>query len=199
MKMLTIGLLCIATCSVAMAGGNPSAGKSKALLCAGCHGIDGNSTSSQYPALAGQGENYLLKQFNDFKSGARKDSHMTPMIEALNKADYPDVAAYFATQTRKPEAAPAPTHKAGEEIFHKGISARSVSACSSCHGENGKGNDAIKFPLLAGQHADYIKKILKDFRAGQRSNDTGSMMRNIAADLKDEDIDALAAYISAMK
>ncbi|MDO7666840.1 MAG: c-type cytochrome, partial [Pseudomonadota bacterium] len=52
-----------------MAAGNVAAGKSKALMCAACHGADGNSSSDMFPKLAGQGEAYLGKQLIECKSG----------------------------------------------------------------------------------------------------------------------------------
>ena len=60
-----------------MASGDPLAGKSVSIICIGWHGSDGNSTNPLHPKLAGQGESYLIKQLVDFKSGARKEEHMT--------------------------------------------------------------------------------------------------------------------------
>jgi len=64
--------------------------------------------------------------------------------------------------------------------------------CSGCHGVTGT-SVAPMFPNLAGQKEGYIKKALKDFRAGNRKN---PFMDPVAAELTDEDIDDLAAYFS---
>lgn len=200
MKTSIVVLLCLLSCSTAMAEGDPVAGKSKSLLCSGCHLRDGNSTNQEYPILAGQGQAYLIKQLTDFKSGARKDDHMSPIIEAVSIDDFKDITAYFSTQQRKKRTEPAPEASAlGKQIFHNGNSSGSVSACAGCHGEDGKGNAALKFPSIAGQHPDYVAKILKDFRSKTRSNDKPALMRNIAADLGDKDIEALAAYITSLQ
>jgi cytochrome c553 len=51
--------------------------------------------------------------------------------------------------------------------------------------------------MLAGQHAAYIEKQLRDWRNGTRANDAVGMMPAIARALTDQDIAALAAYLSA--
>lgn len=198
MKASLFGLLGILACHPVGATGNPDAGKSKTLVCSGCHARDGNSNNPLYPILAGQGQAYLSKQLMDFKRGARKESHMTPIVEGVGAADIPDIAAYFAKQVRKPNAVSDKPSEQGKQLFQSGNDARSISACAGCHSADGKGNAALKFPALAGQHADYVSKTLKDFRSKTRNNDQGALMRNIAADLTDQDIAALAAYIAGL-
>jgi len=199
MKVSIIGLLCLLACGSAMAEGDPLVGKSKTLICSGCHERDGNSKNPIYPILAGQGQGYLSKQLTDFKTGARKEEHMTPIVEAVNIDDIKHIAAYFSNQARTPGTATSPTAESGKQLFHQGNSARSISACAGCHGEDGKGNAALKFPSLAGQHADYVAKTLKEFRSAARNNDQQAVMRNNAANLSDQDIAALAAYIASMR
>lgn len=198
MQALLLGLLGVLACCPAWAAGNADAGKSKTLICSGCHARDGNSENPIYPILAGQGENYLAKQLTDFKSGARKEEHMTPIVEAVGAADIPDIAAYFTKQPRKPVATAAKPSDLGKQLFQNGNEAKSIGACAGCHGADGKGNAALKFPALAGQHAEYVSKTLKDFRSKTRSNDQGALMRDIAVGLTDQDIAALAAYIAGM-
>ena len=94
-------LTCLLLPITAFAGGDPNAGRAKAVICIGCHGADGNSSNATYPKLAGQWQGYLEKQLRDFKSGARKDDHMTSMVEAISAGDIPDIAAYFASQKQK--------------------------------------------------------------------------------------------------
>lgn len=199
MEASIFGLLCMLACSTAMADGDPVAGKSKSLICSGCHARDGNSKNPTYPILAGQGQGYLIKQLMDYKSGARKEDHMSPIVEAVSIEDIKDIAAYFSIQQRSQGAAPSQASELGKQMFHHGNSAGSVSACAGCHAEDGKGNTALKFPSLAGQHSDYVAKTLKAFRSAARSNDKQAVMRNIAANLGDKDIAALASYIASMR
>ncbi len=100
MKKITM-LLCgaaLLTSGIAFAG-NPSAGKEKAKACAACHGADGNSTSADFPKLAGQHYDYLVKSLQGYKSGARKNPVMAPMGANLSQRDIEDLAAYFSTQS----------------------------------------------------------------------------------------------------
>jgi cytochrome c553 len=85
----------------ANAAGDAAAGKAKSVVCAACHGADGNSPNPLWPNLAGQKEAYMLKQLKDFKSGARKDPVMSPMAMPLNDKDMENLAAYFASQKQK--------------------------------------------------------------------------------------------------
>ena len=70
-----------------------------------------------------------------------------------------------------------------------------ASRCAVCHGPDGESASAI-YPRLAAQHPDYLKKQLKDFRDGRRKSDT---MSDMAKDLKDEDIAALATFFAGKK
>jgi cytochrome c553 len=82
----------------ALAGGNPEAGKEKAAVCAGCHGIDGNSTIGANPRLAGQYESYLLQALKQYKSGQRQNILMAGMVANLSHQDMRDLAAWYASQ-----------------------------------------------------------------------------------------------------
>ncbi len=78
--------------------GNPAAGKEKAKACAACHGTDGNSASADFPKIAGQHYDYLVKSLQGYKSGARKNPIMAPMSTNLSQRDIEDLAAYFSQQ-----------------------------------------------------------------------------------------------------
>ncbi len=81
----------------------------------------------------------------------------------------------------------------------KGDPAKAVkivdSVCGACHTTDGNSNNPI-YPVLAGQHPEYIVKQLTDFRSGARKNAT---MAPNAAKLSDDDILNLAAYFSAQQ
>lgn len=200
-KLLMLGLSALAlTLSLpAAAEGDKSAGKAKSAVCAGCHGVDGNSTNPEWPKLAGQHEDYIVKQLQEFKSKVRDNATMYPQAAALSDQDMADLAAYFASQTPKPGIADEKVVKLGETLFRGGSSASGLSACTGCHGPNGAGNPLAKFPSLAGQHATYTANQLKAFRAGVRANDAGKMMRMISTRLTDPEIEALAQYISGLQ
>jgi cytochrome c553 len=65
-----------------------------------------------------------------------------------------------------------------------------TAVCAGCHGADGNSVSPI-WPSLAGQHATYIYKQLKDFKEGRRNDAT---MIGMVAMLSDEDMRNVAAY-----
>lgn len=97
-------LLWIAGCAALIAAGpalaaNPAAGKEKSKTCAACHGSEGNSAAADFPRLAGQHYDYLVKALSDYKAGERKNAIMAPQAANLSQRDIEDLAAYFSRQT----------------------------------------------------------------------------------------------------
>ncbi|MDJ0740108.1 MAG: cytochrome c [Gammaproteobacteria bacterium] len=81
-----------------VAGGDPAAGKEKSAVCAGCHGVDGNSVVGANPRLAGQYESYLYQALTQYKNGQRNDILMANIVRDLSDQDLKDLAAWFASQ-----------------------------------------------------------------------------------------------------
>ena len=181
------------------AAGNAEAGKTKSAACAACHGPDGNSPINPvWPKLAGQHPGYIEKQLSDFKSGNRKDPTMSGMAAPLSEEDMADLAAYFSSQTKQGGAAAPDQVAAGEKLYRAGNADTGVAACMACHGPAGSGNPAANFPALSGQHASYVEKALKDFRAGTRTNDPNNMMQGVAERMTDAEVAAVAQYIQGL-
>jgi len=84
--------------STAAQAGDAGAGKEKAKVCAACHGENGISQVPDFPKLAGQHYDYLVRALNDYKSGVRKNPIMAGQVANLKKGDIDDLAAYFASQ-----------------------------------------------------------------------------------------------------
>ncbi len=194
----TAACLTLVTATNVLAAGSASAGKGKAAICATCHGADGNSPSSAFPKLAGQGEAYIVKQLNDFKSEARENAIMAPMVAALSEQDIADLAAYFSSNKITQGGTPEELLAAGKALYHGGNKGSGAPACMACHGPTGAGVPAAKWPALSGQHAAYIETQLKAFASGTRSNDPNSMMRDIASKLTADEVKAVAAYASGL-
>lgn len=200
MKKLVISLLVLMGVSgFANAEGDAEAGKSKAAVCAGCHGADGNSAVASFPKLAGQNVKYLVKQMQDIKSGERSVPAMTGLLSGSSDQDMDDIAAYFSSQFPSVGAANKDLVALGEKIYRAGNKDSGVSACTACHSPTGKGNSMAGFPALSGQHADYVATQLRAFREGERTNDgDAKMMRSVAFRLTNKEIDAVASYISGL-
>ncbi|RTZ80615.1 MAG: cytochrome c [Gammaproteobacteria bacterium] len=81
----------------AMAAGDVAAGKTKAAVCAACHGANGISANPLWPNLRGQKDQYIIKQLKAFKDGTRKDPLMTPQAAQLSDQDIENLAAYFSS------------------------------------------------------------------------------------------------------
>jgi cytochrome c553 len=96
-RILFVLVISLLTSSVVHAG-DPAAGKEKSQPCQACHGADGNSLTPNFPKLAGQYQDYLVRALMEYKSGARKNPIMSGQVAALSEQDMKDLAAYFASQ-----------------------------------------------------------------------------------------------------
>lgn len=197
-KQLIASILFVAVAAGAQAAGDATAGKAKAGVCAGCHGVNGNSTNPLWPKLNGQHDKYLAKQLADFKAGKRKDPLMLGQVAGLSSQDMNNLAAFFAKQSATMGQADKTKVALGEKIYRGGNSAKGVAACIGCHGPTGAGNPPAGFPSVGGQHAAYSVKALKDFRNSVRANDMNGMMRNVASKMSDKEIEAVASYMSGL-
>jgi cytochrome c len=72
--------------------------------------------------------------------------------------------------------------------------------CWSCHGKDAK--TPIKnmpYPKLAGQNAAYAEAQMKDIKSGARNNGQTAAMKGVMGLVNDEEIKALATYLSTLK
>lgn len=179
-------------------------------VCAACHGGDGNSFNGEWPKLAGQHASYTAAQLSAFRCAAtgqpkgcvpRSSANSALMIgqaAALTDAEIAALGAYFAKQTIKPGVADAKLVATGQKLYQGGSKKNATAACTACHGPDGRGNAAAKFPAIGGQHAAYVAAQLKAFRDGSRRGDKDQMMRNVAATLTDDEIAAVASYVQGL-
>lgn len=169
-------------------------------VCSNCHGVDGNSISPNFPALAGQQETYFIEQMKSFRSHNRLDpagfEYMWGLSRHLTDDQIKGLAAYFANQKPVPKpASDTQLMSRGQEIFEKGILDKNIPPCMACHGDKAQGKD--NFPRLADQHSDYIVKQLRVFqRTDERPE--GSIMKTVAHNLTPDNIQAVAAYLQSL-
>lgn len=180
--------------------GDATAGQAKAAVCGACHGMDGNSSDAQYPKLAGQSEQYIVRQLTDFKAGKRQNPIMLGMATPLSTQDMHDVGAYFASKTPLPGVADQALVEKGETLFRQGDSTRGIPACMACHSIDGRGNPGAMYPQLTSQHAQYIQATLKAWHDGTSWGDDAhsQIMPAIAKKLDADDIAALSSYIEGL-
>lgn len=211
MKKMILGFVAVLGFTVAsplaFAGGDATAGQTKTAMCAGCHGADGNSPAASFPKLAGQGEKYLTKQLGDIKAGTRKVLEMTGMLNAFSDQDLADIAAYYASKSIQMAGAKEENLERGEALYRGGNMETGVPACTGCHSPSGQGNAPAGYPALGGQFSQYTAKQLRAFRTGAhependagRTNDNVKIMRGVAANMSDIEIEAVANFIAGLK
>jgi cytochrome c553 len=182
-----------------LAAGSKEAGQAKAATCAACHGMDGNSVNPEWPNLAGQHETYIVRQLTAFHGGQRQNVLMSPMAAILSEQDMADLAAYFSSQAiRGGETEPSKA-KLGQRVYRSGNIDGKVMACAGCHGPQGHGNAPAGWPNIQGQHATYVAAQLRAYKSGTRTTDPNQIMRNMAAVLSEEEIDAVASYVQGLR
>lgn len=200
----------LTTAAFGAQNGSVEPGRTKAAACAGCHGPDGNSPSDNWPIIAGQVPEYIVKQLQDFKGGRRNNDQMSPMARSLSAQDMRDLAAFYSAQRAKAGAGRADRLAQGEKLYLKGNGRgpTTVIACLGCHGRSGEGGrhwsgtytaaPALLAPAIGGQHPAYIANQLKAYKTGTRSNDIGQVMRNIASRMSESEIEAVAQYVATL-
>jgi cytochrome c553 len=72
--------------------------------------------------------------------------------------------------------------------------AKAKQVCAACHGENGDKPLQPDYPILAGQHQDYLAKALRDYKTGARKN---AVMNGQAQALSGKDINDLSAWFAS--
>ncbi len=195
-------------------------GEKAVASCVACHGEKGNSTAPIFPKLAGLNKKYLIKQLEDFKMHQRKNPTMEGLAAGLSDDAIADIATYYAAQTIQIDTEPVDdteddededddltnntfNHdsqiKIGRSIYFNGDIETQVPACSACHAPDAKGNSLAGFPALKNQHATYLVSTLKQFREGERRNDSTGMMHMTAKRMTTQEIQAVATYLAELK
>lgn len=168
--------------------GDPVHGKAISYTCLGCHGVDGYRNAYpnySVPKLGGQHPEYLIAALQEYKGDQRSMVTMHSQASELSDQDMADIAAFFSGTVLTPEPRPANAPPAPA----------AVAVCAACHGATGI-STVPNYPILAGQHADYLKREIGEYKNGGRKN---AIMSAMAATIKDSDVDALADYFSRMK
>jgi len=194
MRRFLLSSLCATALSVVLSVSSPAAdleaAKKKAELCATCHGENGISQMENTPSLAGQPDQFIQWQLVYFRSGARKSEAMQPIVEEITNDDIRNLGAYFASLMPPKAAQP----DDNPDLSKKGAQAASGRRCANCHTDSFAGTNAVA--RIAGQREDYLLKALHDYKAGARSGGGVAAMADVAYPLSEEEIIALAHYLS---
>jgi len=166
-------------------------------VCAACHLLEGWGTpDGTFPQLAGQLAPVVIKQLADIRALNRDNPTMYPF--ALPQSiggpqSIADVAAYVAKLPMNPDngkgewAEGTPEFAKGKKLFEDN--------CVRCHGETAGGNAEEFYPLLVGQHYNYMLRQFEWIRDGKRRNANPDMIKQIA-DFSDADMKSVINYVS---
>jgi cytochrome c553 len=142
---------------------------------------------------------YTARQLTDFRDQARSETdpqaYMWGISALLDDNTIARLADYYAEQV--PAAGKPGKAKDladGRVLYEKGVPARGVKSCASCHGDRAEGVAA--FPRLAGQHADYVYRQLKIF--GTKLRPHGKLMKNETNGMTSAEMRAVAAYVQSL-
>lgn len=186
----------------ALAAGDAEAGSKLVAACQACHGTDGNGIVPNYPNIGGQNERYLFRQLQMIQDGTREAPLMAGQLNGKSETDLRNIAAYYASLPSKLAQASGDDEQIAlaQGLYRGGSMEKGVAACTACHSPSGAGNAPAGFPSLSGQQAEYTVEQLTKYREGARATDEeyGGMMRQVAANLNDTEIAALADYLQGL-
>ncbi len=179
--------------------GDVAAGKQKAEMCIGCHGIPGYQNSfpeiHKVPMISGQSDKYIVAALTAYKKGDRKHPSMRGIAGSLTEQDMADLGAFYASHASKTAAeTPKSPNAVVAALLERG-------ACASCHGANFSKPIDPSYPKIGGQHADYLFVALKAYTVENngvvgRSN---GVMAGIAKQFKPAEMRALAKYLASVE
>ena len=164
--------------------------------CSECHGKEGfGSAVNGVPSLAGQRQAYLIKQLADFAEGERDNSRMHNVVSKVaikQPQAWADIAGYLnrVAPTRFPRTGDGKAIELGEAIFRE--------QCSSCHEEDGRGDDDGFVPSLRNQHYSYLAHQVRNFADWHRRNVDADLVRFLES-LKPDEVAAVTDYISRLR
>ncbi len=183
------------------AAGNKGAGKEKAAMCIGCHGIVGYQASfpevHKVPMISGQNGKYIVAALTAYKKGDRKHPSMRGIAASLTDKDMADLAAFYESQHGSSVKAVADTPAAPTAevaaLLTKG-------ACASCHGANFNKPIDGAYPKLAGQHPDFLYVALKAYgtEGNRHMGRANAIMGAQVKPFKRSELKAMANYMASL-
>ena len=178
--------------------------KAKTDYCKTCHGVSAQGFRGAFPMprLAGQQPEYLKNQLQAFIERRRTNPVMFNVAHVLSPPLLTALTTYFKDLNPKPlGGAPKELEAAGKKIYEDGVPSAEVPPCATCHGPEAKGADA--FPRLAGQLNDYVAKKLLNWSKERGQDpakpDNSAIMQPIAHGLTEDQVNAVAAYLSYLE
>jgi cytochrome c553 len=182
--------------------------------CAACHGQLGHGGKrGEYPRLAGQRAAYLEQQLHNFRTRKRLNIPMIPYTQEreLSDEDIKQVAAYLSgikLQTEFPDFKETDDALTRLEAMEKVMIIPKLEGdlangktlydeeCAYCHGSTGRG--VRRFPMLAGQYTNYLKRQIDAYLRRERPHDNDEDI-GILGRLSEKDINDILAHITHLQ
>jgi len=188
--LLALGFAALSTTTITAQAGSIAAGKDAFETCRGCHSAVGSSNvypTYYVPKVGGQVEAYTVSALKAYQASNRP--HRTMMANAYDMSEQrmEDIAAYLAQVEGGSKKAIA---NGGDKAKGKKLAA----ACMACH--NDDTTAGATNPRLAGQHANFLEKALREYQSGKRNN---ALMQSMVQGLSEEDIKDISAYFNSLK
>lgn len=166
-------------------------------VCAGCHLTEGwGKPDGTFPQLAGQHKEVLVKQLADIRSKNRDNPTMYPFALPESIGDeqaMADVVTYIANIPMNPDNGKGKWDETTAEFAQGKI--LYDDNCVQCHGETGEGDAAEFYPLIQGQHYNYMFRQFEWIRDGKRRNANPDMIKQIKG-FSDKDMAMVINYVS---
>ena len=187
-------------------------------LCAGCHGeYAQGGKQGEYPRIAGQPEQFIIKQMHLFRDRKRPN---IPMLEYVDERQFPDqeiidIAAYLSRMelpTKLPPLVEGAEFNAHErlQLTRRLLNIARVEGdvdagrksynkeCRSCHGDRGWGKKEKGVPMLAGQYTEYLKRQAVKYLKKIRIHDEDDPDDELLAEFSEAELQNIYAYLSSV-
>ena len=174
---------------------DPARGEQLYRTCAACHGEEGGGVADgTVPAIGGMPARLVMRQLVNFRREQRMDVRMEHFADARHLGSpqaIADVAGYIAGLRRSTPAGigDGADLQAGARAF--------LRSCQGCHGALGRASGDGTMPGLAGQHAAYLERQLRDAAAGRRPS-MNATHRGLVRAFTESELRGVADYLSRM-
>lgn len=187
---IALGFVVLSNAPMMANAADVEAGKTAFETCRGCHSAAGYSNvypTYYVPKLGGQVPSYTVAALKAYKASNRSHGTMMANSYDMSEKTMENIAAYLATDVNGSKKA---------HGYHGNIAKgkKLAQSCMACHNDD-KTAKATN-PRLAGQHANYLEKAMKDYQSGKRKN---GMMKSMVEKLTTEELHDIAEYFSSLK
>ena len=198
---------------------DPDNGEEINEVCAGCHGEYGQGgNEGEYPRLAGQPAQFLVKQMHLFRDRKRPNMAMIEYVDDRQtpEEDIQDISRILAETKLKTKLDPVDETAPDFDAYARLLESKKLmqvplapgdvergrklyaEECASCHGKEGWGSHKKETPMLAGQYTNYLWRQVKKLRKRLRIHEEDEPDQELLDDVKDSDLKDIFAFLSTM-